>query len=155
MLLKSNQGYIAFASIGVHVLEGYGSWVCVSVKSHLTSRASASPENTQRVQIFEGFSPKPLHFRDCGIYAMERSGSVMEYQYQMQGVMWFEFSLHWKLYAPFLRKAYMYIISHVVVDTPSPNCINSWCHGYCIYNFFSKMHFEMVKYHWGSKNKHH
>ena len=26
--------------------EGYGSWVCVSVKSHLTSGATVHPENT-------------------------------------------------------------------------------------------------------------
>ena len=33
-------------TLGAHAQEGYCSWVCVSVKSHLTSGASVRPENT-------------------------------------------------------------------------------------------------------------
>ena len=33
-------------TLGAHAQECYCSWVCVSVKSHLTSGASVRPENT-------------------------------------------------------------------------------------------------------------
>ena len=35
-----------FLTLGAHAQRGYDSWVCVSVKSHLTSGASVCPENT-------------------------------------------------------------------------------------------------------------
>ena len=54
----------------MHAQEGYGSWVCVSVKSHLTSGASVHPEilsrtqQTTEVKEFVGFSLKLLRCRD-------------------------------------------------------------------------------------------
>ena len=62
-----------FLTLSTHVQEGHYNYLCVSVKSHLTSEASVCHKNTvnysasNEIKIFVGFSLELLCCRDLAL----------------------------------------------------------------------------------------
>ena len=90
-----------WVALGAHVQEGYGSCLCLSVKSNLTSGACVHPKILSRTQCATEVKNLCFFFWNCSITEIEHS-------------------VHWRPYvqlAIFLRKVHVYYsIYHVVVD---------------------------------------